>query len=388
MKKTLISFLIMTLIASSCISAFNTQKVYADSANTSSAETLDDSTIKVSLENIRDIMTENNLDIKILDNKLKIAKENYDDARDTYNSTTKPSEPKESDYANETDYNNALAAYEKAKDEYDSYKDKYESYKNDLKTARNNYDKGVEDQVYSAQQAYITYLYDLSKKNILEETKNQNEKKDQIYKIQYDSGFISKNKYTSLLQGNTSTNDAASSKDTVELDRVKLCNTLGISPEEKVIFNTDITQDFQVISKINYEDDLKKMLDNNIEIQVQNDEISDLDDKDDDTDVYDYQVDNANMELKKLINDTETGFKSKYNDLITSYNSVKSSYDVINQKQVEYEITQTKYDYGFVSKNDMDAAKLTLDNDNADFINKRNECYLKYLKYIEMKEGY
>ncbi|MFW2489006.1 TolC family protein [Clostridium chromiireducens] len=384
MKKTLISFLIMTLIASSCISAFNTQKVYADSANTSSAETLDDSTIKVSLENIRDIMTENNLDIKILDNKLKIAKENYDDAKSSYTSKT---EPKQEDYK-DVNGNDDTVAYKKAKDEYDSYKDKYESYKNDLKTARNNYDKGVEDQVYSAQQAYITYLYDLSQKNILEETKNQNERKDQIYKIQYDSGFISKNKYTSLLQGNTSTNDAASSKDTVELDRIKLCNTLGISPEEKVIFNTDITQDFQVISKINYEDDLKKMLDNNIEIQVQNDEISDLDDKDDDTDVYDYQVDNANMELKKLINDTETGFKSKYNDLITSYNSVKSSYDVINQKQVEYEITQTKYDYGFVSKNDMDAAKLTLDNDNADFINKRNECYLKYLKYIEMKEGY
>lgn len=39
-------------------------------------------------------------------------------------------------------------------------------------------------------------------------------------------------------------------------------------------------------------------------------------------------------------------------------------------------------------KNDVDAAKLTLDSENADFINKRNQCYLSYLKYIEMKEGY
>lgn len=61
---------------------------------------------------------------------------------------------------------------------------------------------------------------------------------------------------------------------------------------------------------------------------------------------------------------------------------------MINQKQKEYEIEQTKYDYGFVSKNDVDAAKLTLDSENADFINKRNQCYLSYLKYIEMKEGY
>ena len=36
--------------------------------------------------------------------------------------------------------------------------------------------------------------------------------------------------------------------------------------------------------------------------------------------------------------------------LMTSYNSIKSSYDVIIQKQKEYQITQIKYDYGFVSK--------------------------------------
>mgnify|MGYP002131078478 CR=1 FL=1 len=39
-------------------------------------------------------------------------------------------------------------------------------------------------------------------------------------------------------------------------------------------------------------------------------------------------------------------------------------------EQLEYKITQTKYDYGFISQNDLDAAKLTLDKDNADFINK------------------
>ncbi|EKQ57024.1 MULTISPECIES: TolC family protein [unclassified Clostridium] len=390
MKKTCISFLIITLITSSSISLLNMPYAYADTTSNSSTETSDDSAIKVSLENIRDIMTENNLDIKILDNKLKIARQTYDDDKSTYTSKT---EPKQEDYK-DANGNDDTTAYNKALDEYNSAKDAYDKAKDDLKTARDNYDKGVEDQVYAAQQAYITYLYDLSKKTIAEDTKNQNEKKEQIYKLQYDSGFISKNKYTSLLQGNTSANDLNSAQDTTELDRVKLCNTLGISSEEKVVFNTDITTDFQVIAKINYENDLKQMLDNNLDIKVQNDDINDLEDqetdydKKDQEDIYNYMYENANSQLKKLMDTAETDFKSKYNDLITSYNSLKSSYDVINQKQAEYKITQTKYDYGFVSKNDVDAAKLTLDNDNADFINKRNECYLKYLKYIEMKEGY
>ena len=114
------------------------------------------------------------------------------------------------------------------------------------------------------------------------------------------------------LQENTSVNDSNTSKDKEELDRIKLCNTLGISPEEKITFNTDITEDFQVISKINYDDDLKQMLDNNIDIKDKNDEIDDLDDaEDDDTndDIYDYNVDNAEMNLKQLINTAETDFK-------------------------------------------------------------------------------
>lgn len=388
----------MTLLTSSGISLFNISSAYADTIN-SSTEASDSGSIKVSLENIRDIMTENNLDIKILDNKLKIAKDDYDTAKDEKETAEDAKTEAKTAYDNAVLANDGTDSAAKTKlgeaeIALTTAEKNLSTYKDALKTARNNYDQGVEDKVYSAQQAYITYLSDLSKKTIAEDTKKQNEKKEQIYKLQYESGFISKNKYTSLLQGNTSTNDLSSANNTEELDRIKLCNTLGISTEEKVIFNTDITTDFQVISKINYEDDLAKMLDNNLDIKVKNDDISDLEDQEDtydandESDIYDYKLENTNMELQQLINNTKAEFKTSYNDLITSYNSVKSSYDVINQEQLEYKITQTKYDYGFISQNDLDAAKLTLDKDNADFINKRNQCYLKYLKYIEMKEGY
>ncbi|AJG98547.1 hypothetical protein LF65_01949 [Clostridium beijerinckii] len=415
MRKTFISFLIGALVVSSSISMINIPSAYADTTDNSTInEVSDDSgTIKVSLENIRDIMTENNLDIKIKQNNLKIAQEEYHDALDDYDSAKSAYdaysdkenieskyEAAKNAYENCTDdsqketlkaaYDTAKAAYD-AKNAYDNADTTLTTKRDAFKTARDDYNKEIEDQVYAAQQAYITYLSDLPNEKIEEDTVNINTKKEQIYKLQYDSGFISKNKYTELLQGNTSVDDLNSSKNTAELDKLKLFNLLGISSESKVTFENDIDKNFDVIPKINYEDDLSKMLENNIDIKLQNDEIDDLDDAEDDydnKDIYDNKVEEANNKLKSLMNSTETSFKKQYNDLMTSYNSIKSSYDVINQKQKEYEIEQTKYDYGFVSKNDVDAAKLTLDSENADFINKRNQCYLSYLKYIEMKEGY
>lgn len=393
MKKTLISFLIMTLALTN-IFLINIPNVQAAETDNTLATSTDD-TIKVSLENIREIVIDRNLSLKIADNNLKIAKETRDNAKDTFEAKTKPGDaPKSSDIkyatddANHTIYNADKAKYEAKVLEYKKAQSDYENAKDNLKTARENYDKIVENQVYSAQQAYLTYLNDLSTKEINEDTVNYNTKKAEIYKIQYEKGFISKNEYTSKLQGNTSVNDLNKAKDTEELDRIKLCNLLGISPEEKMTFNTDITVDFQVISKINYEEDLKQMLDNSFDIKTKSDNIDDLNDEDDDSDIHDYKVDNAEIELKQTINNAETDFRGAYNDLMASYNLLKSSYDKIIQEQNEFKITQTQYDYGFISKNALDNVKITLDKDNASFIKSKNDCYLKYLKYIQMKEGY
>jgi len=383
LKKTFVSFLIMTLMLTN-ISLINTSSVQA--AEVDNTVTANDSTTKISLENIRDIVIENNLDLKIKDNELKIAKETRDDAKDALK--TKPTE---AEYTNTNSDGTVVfdsVAYKAAVTAYDSAKSAYEKAKDAHKTAKTNYDQKVESAVYDAQNSYLTYLADVSAEKINGDTVNYNDKKAQVYKIQYESGFISKNEYTSKLQGNTSVNDSNKSKDTKELDRIKLCNLLGISPDEKVTFNTDITVDFQVISKINYEEDLKQMLDNSLDIKTKSDNADDLNDEDDDSDSHDYQVDNAAIELKQAINTAETDFKGKYNDLIASYNSVKSSYDKITQEQKDFEVTKVQYDYGFISKNALDNSQITLDKDSASFIKARNDCYLKYLNYIEMKEGY
>ncbi len=401
MKKGFISFLIMTLMVAN-ISLTNISSVQAATTDNTGAISTDstgvattDNTIKVSLDNIRDIMMESSLDIKIQYNTLKIANEEYHDARDAYEAYG--GEPVVSDEPTDNtdpNYEALKAQYDKevaTLKDYNTAKSTFETKLDANKTAKTSYDQYIESKVIAAQQAYINYLSNISDTKLKEDTVKINEKEQQIYKLQYESGFISKNDYTSKIQKNTSVNDLNESKDKEELARTNLCNTLGISPEENVIFNTDINVDFQEISKINYNDDLEKMLENNIKIKDKNTEISDLIDAKDtytNDNIYDYNLEKANNELKQLMNDAEASYKDKYNTLMNSYNSIKSSYDQINQEQNEYQITQTKYNYGFVSKNEIDNAKLTLDNDNANFNVSRNTLYVNYLSYLQMKEGY
>ena len=72
MKKVLISFFIMTLTLAN-ISSVQAATI-DNTVDTENAETIDDDTLVISLENIREIVIDNNLTLKIADNNLKIAK--------------------------------------------------------------------------------------------------------------------------------------------------------------------------------------------------------------------------------------------------------------------------------------------------------------------------
>lgn len=171
MRRIFISFLIGTLVASSSISMINIPSAYADTTDNSTINEVSDSgTIKVSLENIRDIITENNLDIKIKQNNLKIAQEEYHDALDDYDSAKSAYDAYSDKEDIESNYESAKNAYENSPDDatlkaaYDTAKSAYDAknaYDNAdttlttkrdaFKTARDDYNKEIEDQVYAAQ---------------------------------------------------------------------------------------------------------------------------------------------------------------------------------------------------------------------------------------------
>lgn len=384
MKKKLIGFLIMTLIVSTNVALLSTISVQAET--TDSSTTTEDK-IKVSLDNIREIMVENSLDMKKYYNTLQISKEQYEQAKENYKDTSKP---------DKSDYGDDTASYTTAKAAYDKLEETYENAKTAYKKAKDTYDQNVEKAVYTAEQDYLNYLSTLANKELQEDTVKAKDRDVKIDGLKYDYGFMSQNDYISSTQNTTDANvKLASLTNDEALQKDKLCNELGVRKSE-VIIEVDVTEDFKKITEINYDDDLQTMLENNYEIKNAKDSLDDLEDSDDsstdDSDyaenISDYNTNNAKIDLKLSKQTAITSFKSQYNTLMNSYNTIKSSYDKINQELKVYNIKQTKYDYGFMSKNDLDDAKLTFDTDKASFIKSRNDCYLAYLKYIEMKEGY
>ena len=179
----------LTLTNISLVNITSVQAATGNTVTTDNAETTDDDTLVVSLENIREIVIDNSLTLKIADNDLKIAKEKRDDAKESYESKSKPTK---SDYTDADTGDVDTSAYESALSAYNAAKSNYESAKEAYTKAKDNYEKNVETVVYSAQQAYISYLNDISTKKLSEATQKYNAKKSQIYKIQYDNGFISK----------------------------------------------------------------------------------------------------------------------------------------------------------------------------------------------------
>lgn len=423
MKKAFISFLIMTLMITN-ISLVNISSVQAATTDNTSATSTDntsvattDNTIKVSLDNIRDIMNENNLDMKTYYNNQQLAKEEYDNAKDeettaqsavdtaTSNVSTKTSNLSTAESGTDTSaittattaLSNAETTLISAKAALTDAEATLTTDKYALRTANIEYLQNVETLVYSAQQQYISYLSALSDEQLQEDTVKSQEKVAQVSKLQYENGFLSKNEYTTSTYDNTdAVNTLNKLKDAEELAKTNLYTTLGISSGEKVTFSTDIKQQLDNISKINYNDDLSKMLTNNVDIQIENNAIDKLNNTidartttTDYTDAIDkYDTDNAQIALKQKMSTAEASFKAQYNTLMNSYNSIKSSYNELNQEEQDYTIMQTEYNCGFASQKEVDDLKLTLDTKRSTFNASRNTLYVNYLRYIQMKEGY
>jgi outer membrane protein TolC len=418
LKKKLIGFLIITLVLTSSQTLISPSYVYADTTTSTTTEnnsTTANGKLKVNLDNIKDIMIENSLNMKTIDNNLKITKENYNYNKDQ-NGTIPELRTKitdtQSDISAFTPTYDPITGKQTNTDDYNKLTSNLQSYKNELNSsvslkfqylkAQKDYNDKIETAVYQAQTDYLNYLVALSNVNVQEDQTKIDNKTKNINQIAYDSGFIAKkDNVTAGLNTAQSNNTLNDYKNAEALAKTKLCNELGVQ-EDNVEFQVDVTEDFQKIESINYENDLNKMLENNLSIQEADDNISQLKENNDlrdynneDSDLndhndtlYNYNLDNANISLEQAQMTTKTDFQNQYNTLISEYNAIKNSYNQIIELQSEYKAQQIQVDYGFLAANDLENNKLNLDKKTAQFIKDRNTCYLAYLKYIEMKEGY
>lgn len=362
--------------------------------NISSVQAASDiNSIGISLDNIRDIMIENSLDMQTYSNNLEKTIEEYDDLKDEIddkdddiskiNEDIKNLDTTDPDY---TDSKEVLNTQLKTlNSELSTLKNKRDSMKYTVKSARIQYDQNVENAIYSAQQQYLAYLTAKSNRELSESKVTSKEKELNTYKIKYNSGFISKNEYDSYVRDNTDfTNELDSLKNTENIALINLKNTLGIDSSINIVVKDNIITYLDKVSKIDVEEDLNEMLDNSLDIKLKDINIDSLED----SDSSDYDLDNAEISLDQVKAKAKINFNQQYNTLIASYNSIKSSYDKLQSTEKNTNFMETKYSKGFVSMKEVNDAKITLNEERSKFQKDQDQFYLDYLHYIQMKEGY
>lgn len=413
MKKVFISSLIMALMVAniSSVQAATTDNVSATTTNSTAAATSATSTdnaIKVSLANIKDIIIQNNPQAKILDNNKDNAKLTYDNVQENagdvdsakaeYNDAQDAVDNFKGDGTDTTDLSTLKKARDDKKDAVTAAENALDKARYNLRTSNIDYSTKFQALVEKAQNDYIAYLLnDLPSKEYNTANVELLKKAADAAKIQYDSGFISKNDYTTAqLNYTKELNTSNSSNDTEENDKANLYYDLGISSGEKVTFDTSINQDIQDVSKLNYDNDLVQMFGNSLQLQEDNigvdqasDEQDDVDDDDDDAkEVADNNMDNAQMQVELDKNNSERDFKAKYDALLNSYATMKNGSDSLDQQKNVDNNTQISYDYGFASQQSVDGAKVDSLKTSQDFEKNKSTFYTNYLSYIQAKEGY
>ncbi|AGX42061.1 hypothetical protein [Clostridium saccharobutylicum] len=397
MKKTFIMFLMMSLMLG------NTSAAWADS-----------SSIELSLDNIKPIILENNLDMQTADNNEKKAEEDYNNLLDDVNDKEDEVTAKKTEISN---YNTEISNFKLAEDGSNS--DDLTTLKTNLKTATNDlnklntdldtleqqkttkryavktatvtYNQTVEKAVYAAQQDYINYLSILEGKETKENEIKSNERDLSVFKLKYSQGFAAKNDGDAFnLKETTLKNDLSQINTKADVALKDLKTVLGVDQNTEIKFDNSIDKDLQDILQINFDEDTKTMLENNFNIQLQNLSIDELNNKQDqdDSSVSEYEIDNSQISLEQKTIDAKTNFKSQYDALMTSYNTLKSDYDALKNYQTQFNTINAEYSYGFASKQQVDDLNTQIADQNSVIDNQKNQLYLNYLHYIQMKEGY
>ena len=343
MKRKLVSFLatFLTVFSAFNIKAYSSEKI----SNTN----------VIAFSDIKDIMLENSIDMKIADNNLKDSKQEVDKINDEIEDLGyKPSnlsstisklkkelkskgiedsdDVKEAnekisrlesklngeDTENSSEINSQLSSLKSALEDYNtltllqSYQQKRKTAQRNYKKTELNYRQTVEKAVYEAEKSYVQCLGTVSKIDNSKKKTESDEKKINIYKLQYESGFISKKEYEDAVRNNVdSKNDLIETETNQETALNNLKSALGIDIKEDISLSNDITKDLQEVTKINYEEDLDEMLENSINITIADLELQWAKDNDDDNDddYENYSLENKALSLDKQYITSEIDFK-------------------------------------------------------------------------------
>ncbi|MBN1036265.1 viral A-type inclusion protein [Clostridium botulinum] len=362
--------------------------------------------IQLSMENIEEIIIENSPEFKIIKNNVKKNEEIYDQLIEDFDDceikiSKLKEEKRKDDLLKEPITNESKEEDKKRSDKLDdelekenikleNLKERKRNARYELRMCRIRYEKDLQGLVEKAQNQYIQYVDTMLKKDLKQLEVKVKNKQIEINSLKYGNGFISKKEYEKNLDNITDFNNELKQLENKEENELKdLLFALGIKNEKNVKCDININFDVDKILKINFEEDLDEMLLNNIDLKIRDIENDKLEDNlDNDLEVSDYDIKNNEISLKQEKEKIKMEFEKKYKSLILSSSLIKTQNDKLSRTQDDALIMQTKYNYGFASKKQVDELEVGLNNKNQDFISQVNNLYMDYLSYMKMKDGY
>lgn len=308
-------------------------------------------TVEVSLDSIEDIMTSYNLDMKVMLNNLKIAKDNKDDNEGM---------PQE-----------------------DSSDNQYE-------IAKVQYDENVGNAVLNAKQSYLAYCADNDRYAAAQASAKNASKAYQVAQTSLSSGFISQQDCDAAKDQYEQAQNALTQLDQQiiqERDSLRTLLNLPSNVNMSVRPVTDEDIDFSVIPDINYSADVIVMRGFNSNIkkaklsyELQQDEIGE-------TGYTDHTLDNAYVALQQARASEEAKFKQLYDSMTSAYTVYQQDLDQVQRAQKALETETKALSAGFSSQKSVDDQENTLKSLQKTLADDRNTLFTSYFSYINMKNG-
>ncbi|MCI1965069.1 MAG: TolC family protein [Oscillospiraceae bacterium] len=343
MKKGIALILTLALMAGVSIPA------YAEDVDQTSRQ---HTTVEVSLNNIEDLMSSYNLNIKTYLNNLKTARDNKENFEDADDSDT--------------------ALY----------------YENQYDSAKIQYDENVANTILSAKQSYLAYCADNDRYAAAKTAAENAQKSYGTALASLSAGFISQQECDGLKDRyNQAQNSLTQLDSQLTQERAALRTLLNlpsnVSMSIKPVTADDV--DFSKIPAIRYGADLIVM--RGLSSKIKQAKLAYDYQEDTDDDFNSRSIQNAYIALQQARESEESTFKRLYYAMNNAYTVYQQDLDQVNRKQQELTVTKKALELGYSSQKSMDDKTSELKALQSTLAVDRNTLFTSYLSYINMKNG-
>ncbi|MDP4108713.1 MAG: hypothetical protein Q8878_01675 [Bacillota bacterium] len=337
------------------------------------AKAADSGKTVVSLDTIEKIMVSSSEDLKKLNADLKDAESDYSDFYKIVESLKKANA--ESPSATLT------SSYNANKANRDNY---YIVYLNQ----KMQYDKNVQQLVLKAKQLYFAYNTDLTQEQCKLKQLEYEKQEFAAADAKLKAGYLSQNEFDSIsLELATYSDSYASQQQKTKSDLQSLITGLGLKTEDTGVEVAAPAIDeaaFSTIPSISFSDDNTAMLANNVSVKALE---AALEVRKEAT-IKDYsKMDTLTVSIEQAKNNAVLSFQQQYNALSDAYNAYKTALSAYKVKNTAYENAKLKYQYGYISILQLNGLELSKIQSDIALSSQRENLYLAFLRYNQMKSG-